>query len=234
MTVREAIGFVDEIFPNTFSNETKTRWLSQCDAAIWNDVMLLPAYSFPGYRWMYDSDRPLIVPEAYEQLYVYWLSAQMHKAYAELPEYENDAQLYNSLYKRFVIWYADTFDPAHGGVMPLPPITTFRRGETATIILPWIFPYKPEDVASLSVTMTNESDMTVYAFDPTRFNAFSGYMSYDMTHEETLALTPGVYSFHAIGQTSAATGGRHFENHVTPLKLVVMDTTYVEETNNGE
>lgn len=150
MTLREIITFTDEIMPNTFSEMTKTRWLSQCDASIWNDVMLLPAWEFPGYRWDFDADRALIAPQAYEMMYVYWLQAQMHKAYQEIAEYTNDAQLYNSLRTRFVIWYADTFDPAHGGVMPLPPITSFRAGDDATILIGG-FPYALSNVESMQI-----------------------------------------------------------------------------------
>ena len=228
MTIREAIGFVDEIFPNTFSNETKTRWLSQCDAEIWNDVMLLPAYAFPGYRWQSDADRPMLVPEAYEQLYVYWLSAQMHKAYQEIAEYSNDAQLYNALRTRFVIWYADTFDPAHGGVMPLPPVTTFRRGETATIIIGWL-PYKPEDIATLLVMFRSENGAS---FDLQKSDLTFGtdYVSYTFTTAQSLALTPGIYDI-AIGGTT--TDGKRFETQVNLWKLSVLDTIMGGEAGNS-
>ena len=220
MTIREAIAFVDETFPNTFSNETKTRWLSQCDAEIWQDVMLLPPIAFPGYRWETDADRPLIAPEAYEMMYVNFLDAQMHKAYQEIAEYTNAAQLYNHLRTRFTIWYADTFDPAHGGIMPLPPITTFRRGETATLVLAWVFPYPPERISDLRLTMSNVQ--TVYTFDVDRFDVYSGYMAYTFTQAESLTLTPGIYRFHAVGLT---TDGTRFETQVAPWSISVLDTT---------
>lgn len=219
MTIREAIAFTDEIFPNTFSNETKTRWLSQCDAEIWNDVMLLPAYAFPGYRWQSDADRPLLVPEAYEMLYVYWLSAQMHKAYQEIAEYSNDAQLYNATRRRFVIWYADTFDPAHGGMMPLPPVTTIRRGETATILIGWL-PYKPEDIDTLRVMFTNANGDS-FSLNKSDLTLGTDYVSYTFTTAQSLALTPGIYDI-AIGGTT--NDGKRFETQVNLWKLSVLDT----------
>lgn len=227
MTIRETINFVDEIMPNTFSEMTKTRWLSQCDASIWNDVMLLPSYAFPGYRWETDADRPLLAPEAYEMLYVYWLQAQMHKAYQEIPEYSNDAQLYNSLRTRFVIWYADTFDPAHGGVMPLPPITTIRRGETATMLAA-LLPYEASKIDKLRLMFTSpDASFTLTEDDVTMYDR---YVSYTFTEEASLALIPGMYDIAVGGLT---TDGNRFETQVNLWKLSVLDTR-MEETLNGE
>ena len=227
MTIRETINFVDEIMPNTFSERAKTLWLSQCDAEIWNDVMLLPSYAFPGYRWETDADRPLLAPEAYEMLYVYWLQAQMHKAYQEIAEYANDAQLYNSLRTRFVIWYADTFDPAHGGVMPLPPITTIRRGETATMLAA-LLPYEASKIDKLRLMFTSpDASFTLTEDDVTMYDR---YVSYTFTQAQSLALFPGMYDIAVGGLT---TDGQRFETQVNLWKLSVLDTR-MEETLNGE
>ncbi len=227
MTIREIITFTDEIMPNTFSEMTKTRWLSQCDASIWNDVMLLPSYAFPGYKWETDADRPLLAPEAYEMMYVYWLQAQMHKAYAEIPEYSNDAQLYNSLRTRFVIWYADTFDPAHGGVMPLPPGTTIRRGETATMLAA-LLPYEASKIDKLRLMFTSQdASFTLTEDDVTMYDR---YVSYTFTEEASLALDTGMYDIAVGGLT---TDGNRFETQVNLWKLSVLDTR-MEETLNGE
>ena len=223
MTIRETINFVDEMMPNTFSEMTKTRWLSQCDAEIWNDVMLLPSYAFPGYKWETDADRPLLAPEAYEMLYVYWLQAQMHKAYQEIAEYANDAQLYNSLRTRFVIWYADTFDPAHGGVMPLPPITTIRRGETATMLAA-LLPYEASKISKLRLMFTSrDASFTLDEDDVTMYNR---YVSYTFTQAQSLDLVPGLYDIAVGGLT---TDGQRFETQVNLWKLSVLDTR-MEET----
>lgn len=205
MTIREAIGFVDETFPNTFSDETKTRWLSQCDAEIWNDVMLLPTFAFEGYDWETDADLDLIVPEAYEMLYVYWLSAQMHKAYHEIAEYSNDAQMYNAARRRFTIWYADTFDPAHGGRMPnvVPP--TIHRGETVTLV--YEIPCDAGDVDAL-VTVFISEGQTVLSLAKSDVTLEGNTVTAELTQAQSLALPIGVITVQAAGET---TEGKRFE-----------------------
>lgn len=219
MTIREVIGFVDEIFPNTFSSETKTRWLSQCDAAIWNDVMLLPAWMFPGYTFELDADLPLLVPNAYDELYVYWVSAQMHKALAELPEYANDAQLYNALRTRFVIWYADTFDPAHGGVMPLPSGPVVRQGETTTMTVH--LPYPEDQISELHIRITNGTEsFSISKTDVT----FDGQTArYVFSSAQTMAMEPGVWIISLYGVTTDA---ERFEPVGNAMRLYLVSTAF--------
>ena len=217
MTIREAIGFVDEMFPNGFSNETKTRWLSQCDAGIWQDVMLLPAWMFPGYSFELDADLPLLVPTAYEALYVYWLSAQMHKAYAELAEYANDAQLYNAARTRFVIWYADSFDPAHGGVMPLPSGPVVRQGESADMTV--LLPYPAQQIETLRIRLTNGTDM----IDEDDVELEGHSARYSFPSAQTLEMEAGVWTISLYGTT---TQGERFEPVGNAMRLYIVSTAF--------
>lgn len=217
MTIREAVEFVDEVFPNTFSNERKTQWLSQCDAEVWTDVMLQPAGRFSGYRWAEDADLELIAPEAYEMMYVYWLQAQMHMAYQEIAEYTNAAQQYNHLRARFAIWYADTYDPAHGGRMTLIRIPTIRQGETATLV--FTLPVSPDEIAS--VTGVLYGDEGEYGrWEKTDMEIDGMTAAVEMTSEETLALPVGIAWFSAV---CVLTDGRRAEAQ-EPMKLRVCAT----------
>lgn len=226
MTIREVIGFADETFPNTFSNETKTKWLSQCDAEIWQDVMLLPPPAFPGYNWDEDADLDLLAPEAYEMLYVYWLDAQMHKAYQEIAEYTNAAQLFNHLRARIAIWYADTFDPAHGGVKPdlFPP--TVRQGETLT--LAYRIPYRGEDLETLQ-TIFRTQDQVILTLALSDVTVDGHTVRADLTQAQSLALPVGVVTVSFVGTTAA---GKRFETQKA-MKIRVRATS-VNEVIYGE
>lgn len=217
MTIRDAVEFVDEVFPNTFSNERKTAWLSQCDAEVWTDVMLLPQEQFKSYRWDEDADLNLIAPEAYEMMYVYWLQAQMHMAYQEIAEYTNAAQAYNKLRARLAIWYADTYDPAHGGRMKIHQLPSIRQGETATLV--FTLPEEPDGITSITgVLYGNDGEYGRWGKTDMEIDGMTAAV--EMTSEETLALPVGIAWFSAV---CILTDGRRAEAQA-PMKLRVCPT----------
>ena len=49
MTVQEAIEFTDRVKPNSFTDEDKTRWLSDCESMVQTQVFLLAPVDFITY-----------------------------------------------------------------------------------------------------------------------------------------------------------------------------------------
>ncbi|MBE6935629.1 MAG: hypothetical protein E7458_03915 [Ruminococcaceae bacterium] len=120
MTVSDLLAYIEEVEDHTFSDEVMCRWAAECEAGVWCGVMLQRPEDFAGYHWPEDAGRTLLLPPPYSGLYEAYLLAKIALCHHESAQYENAMALYNRLYSQTVIWYAATYDPAHGGRMPLP------------------------------------------------------------------------------------------------------------------
>lgn len=106
MTLDEAISLCDRIKPNQYSREEKLRWLSDVDGQIQREILDCVE---PGKFTGYDPETPggtvLLAPAPYEGLYEAYLSAQIDLHNGEFTRYQNNAQLYNSVFAAFAAWY---------------------------------------------------------------------------------------------------------------------------------
>lgn len=117
MTVQGAIEYADEMKPNAFSNEVKTKWLADLEGRLAASVFLMaPAEFRPKlmYRWPEDKDYELLVDPPYDDLYTLWLQAKIDEANGEYDKYANSMAIYNEHYGSFVRWFAGLYDPAQG------------------------------------------------------------------------------------------------------------------------
>lgn len=123
MTIEEAVSLVDRMKPNHYDHEQKVKWLSKLDGLIFKEVILSHAGMHPPVFTGYDNalpDTPLLVPYPYdEDVYNYFLQAQIDKENGETAKYNQSISLYNASYKAFADWYNRTH-------MPLPARAQFR------------------------------------------------------------------------------------------------------------
>lgn len=123
MTIEEAVGLVDRLKPNHYDHEQKVRWLSKLDGQIFREVITTHAGRRPHEFRGYDDalpDTPLLVPYPYdEDVYNYFLQAQIDKENGEIAKYNQDIGLYNSAFKAYADWYNRTH-------RPLPAHSQFR------------------------------------------------------------------------------------------------------------
>lgn len=114
-TIREVIGRIDDSKPNAFENEDKVRWLSLLDGKIAADVMMMSITEIQQFNYSADDmDRELLVSFPHDDIYDYWLMAQIDLANGETDKYQNSAEVYNAAYSNFVRWFANTYAPAQG------------------------------------------------------------------------------------------------------------------------
>ena len=112
MTIKEAIAQVNDLCPNQYPNAKKIYWLSQLDAMIVNDT--LNKYSpgeitgFTGYDGDTDEDTALVVPAPYDELYLYYLQAQIDYWNRETAKYNNSITRYNEAFTRFVRYWRNS------------------------------------------------------------------------------------------------------------------------------
>lgn len=123
MTIKDALTLVDRLKPNQYSDTMKVKWLSKLDGQIYKEVFLThennEVESFSGYDEA-NQDTVLLVPYPYdEDIYNYFLQAQIDKENGEIRKYNQSITLYNNAYLNFQNYYNRTH-------MPLPKGTRFR------------------------------------------------------------------------------------------------------------
>jgi hypothetical protein len=116
LTVGQAIGFVDEVKPNAFSQGVKLRWLSQLEGRLALEVFLMsPEEAEADYAYTADDlGKTLLVSMPYDDLYTWWLQAQIDLANGEYDKARNTMAVFNAAWTAFVCWFCQRYDPAQG------------------------------------------------------------------------------------------------------------------------
>ena len=119
MNISDAIYLVDKLKPNQYSTDIKTGWLSKLDGQIFKEVFLThadsPIESLDGYDGS-DPEQELLVPYPYdEDIYNYFLQAQIDKENGETAKYNQSITLYNNAFHAFQAWYNRTHLPIPTG-----------------------------------------------------------------------------------------------------------------------
>ena len=125
MKIHEAIEITDRQKPNGYEREDKVHWLDQLDRRIFRELIATHeggAESFGGYTPYTDDGTELLAEEAYSDLYIKWLMAQIDFANSEIQRYNNSVMMFNSLYQD----YADTYNRTH-----MPKQDNYVRGVRA-------------------------------------------------------------------------------------------------------
>ena len=119
MTIKEAIDLVDKLKPNQYPFTLKVKWLSKLDGMIFKEVFLTHEGCTMGAFEGYDNalqEQELLVPYPYdEDVYNYFLQAQIDKENGEIAKYNQSITLYNTAYFNFRNWYIRTHQPLSGG-----------------------------------------------------------------------------------------------------------------------
>lgn len=109
LKIIEAINGIDNVKPNTYSQQEKVRWLSILDGNIKNEIIDTHEgaedVTFNGYGENTDIGTELIVPAPYDDIYIKWLEMQIDYANADLVKYQNSMTLYNNAYSNFEKYY---------------------------------------------------------------------------------------------------------------------------------
>lgn len=99
MTIMEAIARVDESRHNTCSREEKIQWLSQLDGKLYREILTEHSGgqcgAMPAYTPKTPLDTVLLVGTPFEDLYLYWLEAQICYRQGEFADHNAASALYN-------------------------------------------------------------------------------------------------------------------------------------------
>lgn len=116
-TISEILAKVDTLKVNRVPSADKIGWLSQCDSAIFENIIKThepdanTPETFPGYDADTSTDTELLAPAPHDELYRHYLEMQIDLVNMELAKYNNASALYNSAYQGFASWYNRTHKP---------------------------------------------------------------------------------------------------------------------------
>lgn len=115
MRIMDAIGRINRLKPNAYAIQDKVWWLSTLDGRIKTDIIDTHEGGedviFTGYSEDDDTNTQLLVPAPYDNLYIYWLEAQIDYANGEYNKYSNSMTMFNSAYSAFERYYNRTHMP---------------------------------------------------------------------------------------------------------------------------
>lgn len=121
MTVGEVIEKTEELMPNQYTREMLASWLCSLDGKINEEVIKTHrrdrrGFTMPWYEGDYTEDTELLVPPPYaDDVYTFYLMAQIASHNAEINKYNQYITLYNAAYDQFTSWYNRTHMPRSEG-----------------------------------------------------------------------------------------------------------------------
>ena len=127
MKLMEAIARIDELKHNTYTRELipfaenmpKAAVKATLDGMVKHQVLDTHAggegVSFTGYNENTPSDTVLLVPAPYDELYLWWLSAQIDFYNGEFARYNNSIALFNTGYSVYKELYHRNNTPLGSG-----------------------------------------------------------------------------------------------------------------------
>ena len=115
MTLMDAIYRIDNLKPNSYSQEEKIKWLSALDGTIKAEIIDTheggEGVVFNGYNENTVLTTEMLVPHPYDDIYIRWLETQIDYANGEYGKYNNSITMYNKAYSAYENYYNRTHLP---------------------------------------------------------------------------------------------------------------------------
>lgn len=109
MTIIEAIGIIDTLKPNNYTELDKVGWLSEIEGRIKTEIIDThegsEKYTFDGYDQTTNTETKLLLSEPHDDIYIKWLEAKIDYNNAEYAKYNNSSTAFNNAYSTFERYY---------------------------------------------------------------------------------------------------------------------------------
>lgn len=118
MTILQVIRTVDEIKPNSISQNVKMLWLNEIESKIKKEIIDTHTgceCNFVFYNETTDTNTNLIASEPYDNVYVYFLCAKIDFSLSEIDRYNNDMIMFNAYYRDYQNYINRTYLPKNIG-----------------------------------------------------------------------------------------------------------------------
>ena len=114
MTVTEAIGTINRLYPNDCQDEEKILWLQKMDEKIQKELFSLYQQDeknpLPDYAQA-EEDVALLIESPYDLLYLYELQARLAYWQGDMDVYNRAKVLYQNIYQAYEREYHRTHKP---------------------------------------------------------------------------------------------------------------------------
>lgn len=119
MTIIEAVNQIDNLKRNTFSQKQKIVWLSRLESMVKRLVIDTHEgsedVSFNGFTENTDLQTVLMMPEPFDEAYIYWLEAQIHYANEDIDMYNSAIMMFNASFEGYKAYYKQNHRPKGAG-----------------------------------------------------------------------------------------------------------------------
>ena len=106
LTAEEVLSQVDTLLPNSYTAAEKLRWLAQAEGFVKREILCES-----GPLSELQTDTVLSVPPPYDELYRYYVEAQIHYANAEMTRYNNASTAWNNAFLTYRDYCSRTLTP---------------------------------------------------------------------------------------------------------------------------
>lgn len=113
MTLKELIAWGDLMKPNNrFTTDEKTRWINTVEARVQQEAL----QQAPEIQYNYETDqeKELILKPPHDEVYRWYLMAQLSAANEEYDRYQNEMEMFNGAWDTFMLWVCTEIDPVNG------------------------------------------------------------------------------------------------------------------------
>ena len=110
MKVGECIQLVNSTMPNPYDNNTKARWVRECEGKVFRELYLLNPQ---GFSWGSPTDylqEELSLPAPYNNIYALYMEAQIHYHNAEPDRYNMTMSLFNQSWHELCVLFGQDID----------------------------------------------------------------------------------------------------------------------------
>lgn len=116
MNLQTALDRADLHRPNHVNSTQKIAWINELDGQINEELVKTHYHStdefdYHGYDDSTEGDTVLLAPFPYDEIYFYYLCAQIDNVNLETEQYNNDRELFNNAYKLLSDWMNRTHMP---------------------------------------------------------------------------------------------------------------------------
>lgn len=108
MKLQSIISKIDDVKPNTYSDETKLSWLNTVEGFVATQIH--GVVEFVPHEAV-NSDVELLVPLPYSVLYEYYLKAMIDYENKDFESYSTNTVLYNAAFSDYSKYYIRTTAP---------------------------------------------------------------------------------------------------------------------------
>ena len=108
MKVAEIITNVDQLRQNDYDLEQKTRWLSEVEGTIIDDIHNMAEGNdedFKGYLYELDSEKETKLPDRFTDIYIHYIKAKIEFYDGETEQYNNEVAAYQAAYDQYAAWH---------------------------------------------------------------------------------------------------------------------------------